>query len=599
MKRGLVYIGIIFIFLLIATPEILSQCYQNNINRVALFSPFLNNNPRGKKKIPTENFGDSSARATRKCAGKGIIHTGNGYYLEIGEPIFAPISGIVHIYTLGSSDLPNNTRTGVWVEAKNLTINLQGLQPVVEDGQYIYKGQQIGKGFDNYGEAGVYFTVRNAPPQNPTAKRSFLPLAENPQTPCKCNNEPVFPEYFINSEQREIDYNEYNELLPQGELSVHIEPSGVGVWSFDNGETWQSSGTKISGLPYHYYKIIFKNEFGYRSPTSLSYNLSSSKKSTVLSAIYTPDYSILPRPAAHIEREQMQKDLEAQILLTKDSIKESIRLSLGLMLKDSLQILQEKSGQLIFDSLNKRYSRIAEIQEKQLSISKMFKLFLPIIACLALGLGIFFFQYLKIRKQKKLLELMQTEQHHRVYNNLGIITGLVEEYGKEIGKEKIADIRNSILAISKVHSQLYKGDTPEFINLNALFVEIGKALVSQPSINSHKKELDINCHVNISQVKATKLALIINELITNSLKHGNDNLRHALIIKIHGYKSENTNEIIIHYRDNGNGFNELPYKGADINGTGMVLMFGLANEIKADIKFFTDEGACCLIKLKP
>lgn len=593
------YLGriIFLIFFLGNNPQVLnSQCYINNVDRIQLFSPFLNNNPRFKKKIPTEYFGDSSRRANRLCNGRGIIHVGNGYYLDIGESVFAPISGVVHIYTLGSSDVGSNTKTGLWIDGKNITINFQGLQASVADGQYIYKGQEIGKGFDNYGEAGVYFSIRNAPAQNPTSKRSFLPFADNPQTPCKCNNEPVFPEYFVNPEMKQIDYNEYNEVAPKGELSVHIEPSGTGQWSFDEGETWHSSGVVIKDLPFLYYRLTFRNEFGYTTPLPMSYTLSSSKKNVNLIAKYLPDYSILPKPQALIEKEKNDIYLNNRLQSAKDSIHAMVVSSLNTMLNDTVQKIQKEGNLLMLDSLNRKYSQIEEIQKKQLRVSQIFKIILPIVMGLSLLSGIFLIQNQKIRKQKKVLELMQTEQHHRVHNNLGIIAGLVFDYGKEIGEEKINDLRNSILAIAKVHSELYKHGSLELIQLNNLFSEIANTLVAQVN-KSRKIDLDINCNLEISQTKATKLALIINELITNSLKHVSRESGDRLMLKIDGYKNIDSNEIVISYSDNGAGYKIIPENNAK-SGVGTTLCYGLIKELGGQLKFYNSNGAYCLIKIK-
>jgi len=574
-----------------------SQCYNYNVDRIQLFSPFLNNNPRFKKKIPTEYFGDSSRRASRLCNGRGIIHVGNGYYLDIGESVFAPISGLVHIYTLGSSDVGSNTKTGLWIDGKTITVNFQGLFAAVTDGQYVYKGQVIGKGFDNYGEAGVYFSIRNAPAQNPTSKRSFLPVAENPLTPCKCNNEPVFPEYFVNPEMREIDYNEYNEILPEGEVSVHIEPSGIGQWSFDGGETWHNSGTVIKGLPLIYYKVIFRNEFGYTAPYSMSYTLSSSQKNVILSANYKPDYSILPKPKALIQKEQNEFNLERRLQEAQDSIHTVVISSVNNILSDTIKKIQQVGTVHLLDSLNRRYGQIEEIQKRQLEISQIFKVLLPIVGGLMLISLIFWVQNQKIKKQKKVLELMQKEQHHRVHNNLGIIAGLVFDYGKEIGEEKINNLRNSILAMSKVHSELYKHGSLELIQLNNLFSEIANTLVSQAN-KTRKINCEINCNVEISQTKATKLALIINELLTNSIKYASKENGKDLKLKIDGYMNSDTNEIIISYSDNGLGYSIIPDIHTKI-GVGTILCYGLIKELGGQLKFYNSNGACCLIKLKP
>ncbi len=584
---------IVLIIFLLTHLQLNSQCYSKAPDRIALFSPFLNSNPRIKKKIPTEYFGDSSRKTTRTCNGRGIVHTGNGYYLDIGEPVFAPISGIAHIYTLGSNEMANNTKTGVWIESNLITINFQGIQTTISDGQFINKGQIIGKGFDNYGEAGVYFTIRNAPPQNPTVKRSFLPMVENPSSPCKCNNEPVFPEYFINPDAREIDYNEYNEIIPDAEITVQLQPSGIGMWSIDNGQTWNSSGTILRGMPYLYYKILFRNEYGYITPLPLEYNLAQGENAVILQAKYSPDYTIIPRPLAERENEKFKSELQSQLTRASDSLHSNVIFSVNTIISDTIKQVHRNVEKKIIDSLNRKYKSLEEIQKQQLAISQIFKYLLPIMLLLMIALAIYYLQNRKIRKQKKTLELMQTEQHHRVYNNLGIIAGLVSDYGAEIGENKISDLRNSILAIAKVHAQLYKGDSLETIYLNNLFTEIGNNIIGQ---RHHDKSvlLQVNCPIYISQVKATKLALIINELLTNSHKYGKSSLQPE--VHIIGFRQDA--DIFIQYSDNGPGYMQVPNPKIKLKGTGMILCFGLAKDLGAVITFYNDNGANCLIKCK-
>ena len=116
------------------------------------------------------------------------------------------------------------------------------------------------------------------------------------------------------------------------------------------------------------------------------------------------------------------------------------------------------------------------------------------------------------------------EIHHRVKNNLQIVSSIIRLQSSETEDEmakKIFDASvNRIVAMALIHEKMYQKDDLSKINLeayiNSLFEEIVRSFYRGNHIKySVKSELEI-----IGNRTIVPLALILNELATNSFKHG-------------------------------------------------------------------------------
>jgi len=124
--------------------------------------------------------------------------------------------------------------------------------------------------------------------------------------------------------------------------------------------------------------------------------------------------------------------------------------------------------------------------------------------------------------------MLLQEVHHRVKNNLQIISSLLnlqsQYFDDQESLDKFNDMRNRIKAIAMVHERLYKSDDIKHAN----FIEYIESIVSllQESYGN-----DIIINLNTEEVKNTKIpieraipcGLIINEIVTNSMKHAFSN----------------------------------------------------------------------------
>ncbi len=200
-----------------------------------------------------------------------------------------------------------------------------------------------------------------------------------------------------------------------------------------------------------------------------------------------------------------------------------------------------------------------------------------------------------VKKEQELLESIEEksallgEIHHRVKNNLAIISGLLqlELMKRTNSKHSLEDAVNRIQSIATVHEILYS--TENFIDID-IEKYINK-LVDNIS-STYPKLLDavnIRCEVeqvNLSINQAVPLGLLQNELITNSVKHAfNDIQQGSIDIKIQRINDEKMSMI---YKDSGAGFDKQKLESS--NSLGFTLIQSLLNQLSADMTINTDQG---------
>jgi PAS domain S-box-containing protein len=133
----------------------------------------------------------------------------------------------------------------------------------------------------------------------------------------------------------------------------------------------------------------------------------------------------------------------------------------------------------------------------------------------------------KTRKLNEMIterELLLEEVHHRVKNNLQIITSLIDLQCDAIDDEQeypfFETLKNRIYIMSLLHEQLYKSKDFKYVRLTEYLQGIVENL--QRSFSDQSKKISINiCETkeSIDFKKAISCGLIINELVSNALKH--------------------------------------------------------------------------------
>lgn len=114
---------------------------------------------------------------------------------------------------------------------------------------------------------------------------------------------------------------------------------------------------------------------------------------------------------------------------------------------------------------------------------------------------------------------MMSELNHRVKNNLNMVSSLISLKDQSIGDTvDLSDIRNQVKAIAFIHDRLNQSDDVSRVAFAEYLETLIRSLVSLHPGKRVRTELDID-PITIETREAVTLGLIVNELVTNAMKH--------------------------------------------------------------------------------
>jgi len=199
-------------------------------------------------------------------------------------------------------------------------------------------------------------------------------------------------------------------------------------------------------------------------------------------------------------------------------------------------------------------------------------------------------------QELKIKSAMIQEIHHRVKNNLQTIAALLRLQARRTDSEAVSALLqesiNRILSVAFVHEFLSKDETSA-INIhevcNRILGEVTRGTLDPAKRISLK--LEGNKQFTLPAQQATSCALIINELLQNSVEHAYADRAHGTITVS---LQETEDSMLIEIRDDGRGLPE----GFDMNrsGLGLQIVRTLVREdLKGDLSIDNDGGVRTLI----
>lgn len=182
------------------------------------------------------------------------------------------------------------------------------------------------------------------------------------------------------------------------------------------------------------------------------------------------------------------------------------------------------------------------------------------------------------------------ELHHRVKNNLALLSGLMELQARKEDNEplrkELQALTSRIKSIANIHELLYEGQNLTHINIKEAIKRLANNIVgaTQPDQQIRTRfEIQEIDTLNINQ--AVPFSLIVNEVITNSMNHafgGTD----PGIIQIN--LTQEDNEVNLLIKDNGRGLPQ-DFKPHEINTTGILLIKTLSRQLNAQFNYMSTE----------
>lgn len=153
-------------------------------------------------------------------------------------------------------------------------------------------------------------------------------------------------------------------------------------------------------------------------------------------------------------------------------------------------------------------------------------------------------------------DILLSETHHRVKNNLAVVTALLELQSFYTTDKHTTGIlresQNRIKSIALLHEKLYENKSLKDVNIFLYTNELINFI--KQSLANKEKEVRIHSHmaaINIEMTQAMPFGLLLNELITNSYKYAFSK-RTSGNIWLTLFKKEN--DYFLEYKDDGPGF---------------------------------------------
>ncbi|HET8865417.1 MAG TPA: PAS domain S-box protein [Gracilimonas sp.] len=197
----------------------------------------------------------------------------------------------------------------------------------------------------------------------------------------------------------------------------------------------------------------------------------------------------------------------------------------------------------------------------------------------------------QVRKSLREKEMMLAEIHHRVKNNLAVITGLLELQSfsaeSESARRILRDSQMRVNSIAMVHEKLYQSEDFSEVDISQYFEELSHIIHKTMKQDDIKVDIELNIQaVKLPITQAIPCGLLLNEILSNSFKHAFKGKDHG---KIGICLSKQEHKLLLKIQDNGIGMPED--SEMDINKSmGMTLIKTLSKQLNASCCFRNEDG---------
>ena len=318
-----------------------------------------------------------------------------------------------------------------------------------------------------------------------------------------------------------------------------------------------------------------------------------------------------------IELLNSQNQLSAIELLREADIRQALERENFLMdatitQQNELTVLTEREKDLQFRELEKEkqlsVSLVNEntLKEKLLADDKnRKKLLLSGMGLLIIAGLVILYQYRRqlsknkiINKQRDGLVMLNQEMHHRVKNNLQIISSLLDLQSATTDDEKTAEKfregSQRVQSMAFVHQNLYQGEDPGTIDIQQYIKMLTDNLMQ--SYNTMENKITLNTDVEAIRLHSDTvipIGLIINELVSNSLKYAFKNKPNG---EINVVLKKSDKDILLQVKDNGIG---IPDSKSVTSGPsfGYKIIQAFAQKLKALVTINSSNGTDVQIRI--
>jgi len=201
-----------------------------------------------------------------------------------------------------------------------------------------------------------------------------------------------------------------------------------------------------------------------------------------------------------------------------------------------------------------------------------------------------------IRKSLAEKEELLKEVHHRVKNNLQVITSLLNMQARQIENPHVLaqfeEARNRVFSIAAIHESLYRSASFSAIDLAAYARQLAPDLVRFYSAQDRIQVNVIGEGITLELERAVPYGLLLNELVSNACKHAFPSPRKGSIVL--SFQHEN-GDIQMTVTDDGRGLpKDFDYRRA--SSLGLKLVRSLARQLRGSLDIEAGAGTAVRVR---
>ncbi len=207
----------------------------------------------------------------------------------------------------------------------------------------------------------------------------------------------------------------------------------------------------------------------------------------------------------------------------------------------------------------------------------------------------------QIKASLKEKEVLLREIHHRVKNNMQVISSLLKLQASSVGDERVTDAlmecQRRVQTMAFVHEMLHGADSLAVIDFRTYIYRLVSEIFRSHSIGRDRVKMKVDAEeIKLGIEQATPLGLIVNELLNNSLKYGFPENRSGEIAISLREVEQDVIEFI--FSDNGIGIPE-DFDWRNTNSLGLQLVIILAeNQLDGTVSLDREKGTRFTVRFR-
>ncbi|MDY7022534.1 MAG: sensor histidine kinase, partial [Cyanobacteriota bacterium] len=197
-------------------------------------------------------------------------------------------------------------------------------------------------------------------------------------------------------------------------------------------------------------------------------------------------------------------------------------------------------------------------------------------------------------------EVLLKEIHHRVKNNLLVVSNILDFQADYTESEEVIEIlqesQKRIESMALIHEKLYQSTGLNTVDFGDYIQDLVSQLMESYDQSSDLIELELDTDSILLNIEtAHPCALIVNELVSNAFKHAfPDNRSGKIWVELHQNLEQ---DVILTIRDNGIGFPEN-FDFRSVDSLGMELISTLVDQLEGNLEMIQDRGTTFCLTFK-